>query len=190
METCSYDKNELPIVGLSGIVISLISLILSMISILTYFILPNIQKNNALRLIGYLLVSNAFSSLGRVSTIATGDSSIITIPPLWDYILSISYIFGFQSGINLTLVFSLNLYLEVYYKKSLAKFEKLIIFSCFGIAGVAAVLTATIKIILTSLPSIIITSIYIISAMAITIGLYIKVILAFKKIYYHEAMQC
>ena len=190
METCSEDKNELHMVGLLGIVISLISLILSLISVLTYFILPNIKKNNAIRLIGYLLVSNAFSSIGRVSSIVAGDSSVITIPSLWDYILSISYIFGFQSGINLTLIFSLNLYFEVYYKKSLVKFEKLIIFSCFGIAGVAAFLTATTTIILKSLPLIIITSIYIISVMTITIGLYIKVILAFTKVDYHEAMQC
>ena len=95
------------------------------------------------------------------------------------------YAFGFFSGINLTLVFSFNLYFEVYHKKNLLEFEKLIIFGCFAIAAMLAALPIFFYYKNESN-----ACIYIISVMIVTIWLYIRVILAFNKISYPHATQC
>ena len=186
MENCSdTNNNDIYIVELS----SLISLISTLISIPIYFILPNIKKNKALRLICCLLVSNAISSIGRFGSIAF-DASIIRISSMWViYMLGACYAFGFISGINFTLIFSINLYFEVYHKKSLDEFEKLMIVNSFGIAGIVAAL-ATLAFTLENLIFYSITFLYIISIMTITIGLYIKVVLALTKISHPEAIQC
>ena len=184
-EICSYtDKNATELIDLSNSV----SLISTMICISIYFILPNLKKNKALRLIGYLLVSNAISNLGRILPMAAGNY-IATISPVWINIFSISYMTGFLGGINLALIFSIHLYFEVYHKKSLAEFEKWIFFICFGIAGIIASF-ATYGVTLQSLTLFYITDLYIIFIMTMTIGLYIKVILNFNKISYPHATQC
>ena len=184
------DENELYIIGISSIVISSISLISTLVSLLIYFILPNLKKNKALRLISYLLASNALFSIGYIGSIAA-ETSIIIISQtsIWMNIFNIGYSFGFISGINLTLVFSLNLYFEVYHKKSLDEFEKLMIFSCFAIAAI-------ITIFLLYLPHqlffiiLFIDTLYKIFVMIANIWLYIRVILAFNKISYPDITQC
>ena len=182
MQTCSDTDDHFNYITLLSSVLSLIS---TLISIFIYFILPNLKKNKALRLITYLLASNAISSLGCFGAVAV-STSISSL--MWLDVFSISYIFGFYSGINLTLIFSLNLYFEVYHKKNLLEFQKLIIFSSFGISGIVAILA----VFLFKLNQIFIVffTIYIISVTTVTIGLYIKVIVAFKQISYPQAMQC
>ena len=158
-------------------------------SILVYFILPDLKKNKALRLISILLGSNVLLSIGYFVAIAAETSIIGTSPTsIWMNIFNITYSFGLISGINLTLVFSLNIYFEVYHKKSLDEFEYLMIASCFAIA---ATLTAFIL----YLPdpdyiTVFFTQSYKISVMIMTTGLYIRVILAFSKTSYPDARQC
>ena len=183
--TCSdIDENELLIIGLSIIIIYLISLISLLISLLTYFILPNFKKNKALRLIGYLLASNAISSVINIipGTFTATKSG-------WRIIFTLIKLFSFNVGINLTLIFSLNLYCDVYRKKSLLESEKLIIIISIGIAGLLA-LILTVAFLLNYDVSIIIEFIYVIPVMTATIGLYVKVIVGFNKISYPGAIQC
>ena len=131
-------------------------------------------------MISYLLASNAILSLGNIGILVS------LISKIWTNIFYTIYLFGFLSGINLTLVFSLNLYFEVYHKKSLAEFENLMILSCFAIAATLAFLWCiTIQLIYT-----IISFIYVIFIMTATIWFYVKVILAFNKISYPDAKKC
>ena len=177
----SADGDGLQAIWMSNVVISLISLFSTLISIFIHFILPNLKKNKALRLIRYLLASNAILSIGSIGIL------VVLISKIWTNIFFTIYLFGLLSGINLTLVFSLNLYFEVYHKKSLAKFENLMILTCFAIAATSVFLWfLTNQLIIFA----IISFIYIISAMTATIWLYIKVILAFNKISYPDAKQC
>ena len=170
------NEKELTIIKLSNIVISLLSLISLLISLLTYFIFPNFRKNNALRLIGYLLASNAISNV----CIITVTANILTLANV-----SPTYYFSFTFGINLTLIFSLNLYCDFYHKKSLLGFEKLIIIISTVMSGILVIRFA-----LNYLVTIVIAFIYFIPLMMATIGLYIKVIIGFKKISYPGVRQC
>ena len=178
------DEKEMHIIELSNILIYLISLVSLLISLLTYFILPNIKKNKPLRLIGYLLASNAISIVtGIISYIFTANELT------WRIMFTMIYFFSFTVENNLTLIFSINLYYDVYHKKSLVEFEKLIILISNLIAGIMA-LILTIGYALNYQVGIIISFVYFIPLMTATIGLYVKVIIGFKKISHPGAMQC